>query len=147
MVTNTMTVTSFSGISEKPLDQNQIEQMVTDATFGAVVSFVGQVRNHDPEASGEVITLEYSAHPDAAEILAELVQKFSAQNPLMRIAAFHRIGTLNVGDSALIVSIAAAHREDLFDVCKNIVEEIKARVPIWKKQHTASGESHWVGMS
>lgn len=142
-----MLVTSFSGISEKALDQSEIEQLVLDPSYGAVVTFVGRVRNHDPEASGEVITLEYSAHPDAEKILSEILQEFVSQFPQLRIAAFHRIGTLSVGDSALVVCVAAAHRGDTFDVCHQIVEEIKLRVPIWKKQNTVSGESAWVGMS
>ncbi len=142
-----MSATSFSGISEKKLEQSEIELLVSDPSFGAVVTFVGKVRNHDPEATGEVITLEYSAHPDAENILRDIIQEFVSQFPQLRFAAFHRIGTLNVGDSALVVCVAAAHRGETFDVCQRIVEEIKLRVPIWKKQNTASGESAWVGMS
>lgn len=139
--------TSFSGISEQVLNQAAIEELVADPACGAVVSFVGRVRNHDPEATGEVLTLEYSAHPDAERTLANIITEFSETNPHLRIAAFHRIGTLGVGDSALVVCVTASHRTDTFVACRDIVEQIKLRVPIWKKQHTASGEAVWVGMS
>jgi molybdopterin synthase catalytic subunit len=64
----------------------------------------------------------------------------------VRVAAVHRIGHLDVGDLALFVSVASAHRAEAFDVCRAVVEDIKAEVPIWKKQQTAGGTSHWVGL-
>lgn len=141
----------FARIVESPLDRDEVEALLLGDEMGAVVSFVGRVRNHDPEAQGEVVALEYSAHPDAEAVLAELLREFTqarreGSNPV-RVAAVHRIGRLAVGDAALIVSVAAAHRTDTFELCRDLVEEIKARVPIWKKQLTAAGAGAWVGIA
>lgn len=140
------------GVQDAPLDRDAIEALVTSDECGAVITFVGRVRNHDPEVEGTVVTLEYSAHPDAQQILGELVTELASQSARelgveLHIAAFHRIGRLEVGDAALIVSVAAAHRANTFEVSRELVERIKARVPIWKKQFTASGEAAWVGIS
>jgi molybdopterin synthase catalytic subunit len=109
------------------------------------------VRNHDPEAEGEVIRLEYSAHPSALSVLEEVVAEFSHpgddDSPEVRIAVQHRIGSLDIGDAALIVCVSSAHRGDSFDLCKNLVEAIKARVPIWKKQFTSDDDGVWLGLS
>lgn len=138
-------------ITDSELDRDQIEASVLSDGSGAVVSFVGRVRNHDPDASGEVVALEYSAHPDAesilAEVLNEAVSTYSQANQLIRVAAAHRVGRLAVGDAALVVCVAGAHRTNTFELCRDIVEQIKTRVPIWKKQLTADGFGAWVGIS
>lgn len=138
-------------ITERPLLRDLVERVVLGPKMGALVTFEGHVRNHDPEAADTVDRLEYSAHPDAEKQLADILTEFSreASHPggEIRIAAHHRIGSLKVGDVALIVCVAAAHRTDTFRICQDVVEQIKARVPIWKKQFTSSDEGTWLGLS
>lgn len=140
----------LAGLSERPLDAAAVERSVMTPRCGAALTFTGVVRNHDPEATGTVTSLEYSAHPDAGRILAGIVDRHrrEREDPAgeVRIAAVHRIGHLDVGDLALVVSVTSAHRAAAFEVCRAVVEDIKTEVPIWKKQQTAAGTSHWVGL-
>ena len=144
----TVTTNVHTGITTEPLDQQSITALVDRREHGAVITFVGNVRNHDSEADGEVVALEYSAHPDAETILHDVItQHVRAHSSEIAIAAYHRVGTLSVGETALLVCISAAHRDNLFDLCQKIVEDIKAQVPIWKKQFTSTGGAVWVGIS
>lgn len=142
--------TVVAGVSEWALDAAAVEESVRSPRCGAALTFTGVVRNHDPEAAGTVTSLEYSAHPDASTVLEGIVDRHrrGPQSPEgeVRIAAVHRIGMLDVGDLALVVSVASAHRAAAFEVCRAVVEDIKTEVPIWKKQQTAAGTSHWVGL-
>src|SRR5699024_2936868 len=113
----------------------------------------GVVRDHNPQAEGTVTGLEYSAHPDATSYLRDVVAEANVSihnmldiEPLpVRVVAAHRIGRLDIGDTALAVAGSAAQRQEAFRVCSDVVERIKARVPIWKRQFGAEG-SHWVGI-
>lgn len=139
-----------AGLSERPLDAAAVEQSVLSPRCGAALTFTGVVRNHDPEATGTVTSLEYSAHPDAGSILDGIVDRHARgpDDPAgeVRVAAVHRIGMLDVGALALVVSVASAHRAAAFEVCRAVVEDIKAEVPIWKRQRTDAGTAHWVGL-
>ncbi|QCU78290.1 molybdenum cofactor biosynthesis protein MoaE [Citricoccus sp. SGAir0253] len=141
---------ALAGVSAAPLDASAIEASVVTARCGAALTFTGVVRDHDPEADGTVTALEYTSHPDAGAILDGIVARH-ARGPghpdgEVRVAAVHRTGPLAVGDLALVVSVASAHRAEAFEACRAVVEDIKAEVPIWKRQHTASGAPHWVGL-
>jgi len=116
---------------------------VLDPANGALVTFRGIVRDHDHGAA--VTALEYSAHPDAQQFLAECCAEVSAATGLT-VAAAHRTGALAIGDVALVASVAAPHRAEAFSACEELVELIKARVPIWKRQHLADGLTEWVGL-
>lgn len=148
-----MNLVELSVVTEAPLDAGALEAAVSAVDAGATVLFQGVVRDHDPEAPGIVTGLEYSAHPDATSYLRDVVAEanVSVHNSLdagplpVRVAAAHRIGPLEVGDTALVVAVSAAHRQEAFTVCSDVVESIKARVPIWKQQFGAEG-SHWVGI-
>ena len=148
-----MDLVGLSTVTAVPLDAADLRAAVTADDAGAVVVFEGVVRDHDPQASGEVTGLQYSAHPDATRFLQQIVAQANTrvQNTLdatplpVRVVAAHRIGELAVGDTALVVAVSAAHRQEAFAVCGDVVEEIKARVPIWKLQYGAEG-SHWVGI-
>lgn len=148
-----MDLVELSVVTETLLDPAALEAAVSASDAGAVVMFQGVVRDHDPEASGAVTGLEYTAHPDATQFLREVVAEanVSVHNALddgplpVRVAAAHRIGGLAVGDVALVVAVSAAHRQEAFAVCSDVVEQIKARVPIWKQQFGGDG-SHWVGI-
>jgi molybdopterin synthase catalytic subunit len=137
-------------VTDQPLDAPALEDAVVTARCGAALTFTGVVRDHDPEAEGTVTSLDYSAHPDAERILREVVARHARgpQDPSgeVRVAAAHRIGHLDVGDLALVVAVASAHRAEAFETCRAVVEDIKSQVPIWKRQHTAGGHAHWVGL-
>lgn len=143
----------MSVVTNDALDPAALRAAVAAPDAGAVIMFEGVVRDHDPEAAGEVTRLEYTAHPDATKFLREVVAEANTSvhntqdaGPLpVRVVAAHRIGALEVGDTALVVAVSAAHRQEAFSVCSNVVEEIKARVPIWKLQYGSEG-STWVGI-
>ena len=133
----------FSDVSERPLDPSTLDEFVWQREDGAVVSFQGIVRDHDGGRS--VVSLDYRAHPEAAEFLRRCCEELAARTGL-RVAAVHRVGSLTIGDLALIAAVAAPHRAEAFAACAELVERIKADVPIWKRQHFADGPSEWVGL-
>ncbi|TFD19417.1 molybdenum cofactor biosynthesis protein MoaE [Cryobacterium sp. TMT4-10] len=137
----------FARVTEAPLDVAEHVRVVSTGSCGAVVTFIGQVRDHDPDAAGQVTGLDYSAHPDAGRILSEIVARFRAEYPQVNLALSHRIGHLDVGDLALVAAAASAHRGDAFTACERLVECVKAEVPIWKKQYEADGSTGWVGLA
>ncbi|WP_350347491.1 molybdenum cofactor biosynthesis protein MoaE [Agromyces sp. G08B096] len=134
-----------TAISAEPLDVAGHLAAVAHPHAGAVANFVGIVRDHDPETSGTVVALEYSAHPDAERILGELAGRFAGDG--VRIAVSHRVGRLDVGDAALVCAVSTAHRAEAFETCRALVEAVKAELPVWKRQRTADGDAHWVGLA
>lgn len=124
------------------IDAAALAGTVESAEQGGVISFLGLVRNH--HAGREVEWLEYSAYEPMAEAeCARIVAEAAAQWPAV-IALEHRLGRLQVGDVAVAVVAAAAHREAGFDACRYVIEAVKARVPIWKREHYADGSVVWV---
>ena len=133
----------FARLCDRVIILSDSVDAVTADDAGAVVSFSGIVRNHD---DGHAVTLlEYEAHPSAADTLRSVAESVSADYPETRIAIEHRTGTLEVGDLALACAVSAAHRADAFAACARLVDEVKRRVPIWKRQHFADGTTEWVG--
>jgi molybdopterin synthase catalytic subunit len=133
----------FSRISADPLDSSAIDEFVWSSESGAVVAFQGIVRDHD--GGRGVVSLDYRAHPEAERFLRECCDEVAAHSGL-RVAAEHRVGSLTIGDLALIAAVAAPHRAEAFAACAELVELIKSRVPIWKRQHFDDGVSEWVGL-
>ena len=131
-------------VTGAPLDRAALEAFVQTTADGAVVTFEGVIRDHDHGAG--VSALDYEAHPDAEAFLREVCESIATGSGL-RVAAAHRVGHLVVGDVALIASVAAPHRADAFAACARLVDEIKQRVPIWKRQHLDDGVSEWVGLA
>ena len=110
---------------------------------GAVVGFAGVVRDHD--GGRNVTRLEYSAHPTAEQTLADVVAEIAAESHGVRaIAVSHRVGTLHIGDAALVAAVAADHRGAAFETCARLVDSVKARLPVWKHQFFADGTEEWV---
>jgi molybdopterin synthase catalytic subunit len=130
-------------LSAEPIDSSAIEDFVMDDEKGALVTFRGVVRNHDHGLA--VTALEYSAHPDAARFLEDCCRTIATETG-MRVAAAHRVGSLVVGDVALVAAVSAAHRGEAFAACERLVDLIKKTVPIWKRQHLADGATEWVGL-
>ena len=129
-------------VTDEPLDRAWHEQVVADPGAGAVVSFAGVVRNHD---HGRPVTLlEYEAHPSAGEVLRRIAAEIAADPAVRAVAVSHRYGTLHIGDSALVCAVATAHRAEGFAACARLVDEVKARLPIWKRQVFADGTEEWV---
>lgn len=110
---------------------------------GAMVTFSGVVRDHDGGRGVE--RLEYSGHPSAPQVLAEVAGEIAERYPDTLIAVAHRVGRLEIGDSALVCAVAAPHRKQAFVACDELVDTVKQRVPIWKHQLFEDGESEWVG--
>lgn len=130
------------------LDLDEHLRAVDDPRCGAVVTFIGQVRDHDPAVAREVTGIEYSAHPDADTALERIVSEAveGISDGPVRIAISHRVGHLAVGDLALVVCVASAHRDTAYRVSRSVVERIKTDLPVWKKQQTADGAAHWAGL-
>ena len=135
----------LAAISTDPLSLDAHLALVDGAAMGAEVSFVGRVRDHDPDATGPVVALEYSAHPDAEAALARIASEAVGDTGAI-VAVSHRIGRLAVGDAAVIIAVAAAHRGHAFDVCRRVIEQVKAELPVWKRQVEADGTTAWKGL-
>lgn len=137
---------AFARLSADPLELDDHLAAVSRPDFGALATFVGVVRDHDPDVSGEVTALEYSAHPDAERVLGEIAARFADTSGAVRVAVTHRVGRIEVGGYAIIAVVASAHRAEAFDACRALVEAVKAEVPIWKRQLLADGTHTWVGL-
>lgn len=124
-------------ITTKPF----IDQVET-VSAGAIVSFSGNVRNHDH--GKEVLGLTYEIHPSTEVTLKEVVGEVAGRYDVTSVAVGHRHGEIPIGESALVVAVAAPHREEAFRACADLVDEIKARIPIWKHQSFTDGTEEWV---
>ena len=139
-----MTVVLRAELTEHTIELVEHETLVAHQGAGAVVGFAGVVRDHD---GGRTVTrLEYSAHPAAPQTLADVAAEIAADSHGVRaIAVSHRIGTLNIGDAALVAAVAADHRGAAFETCQRLVDAVKARLPVWKHQFFSDGTEEWVG--
>ena len=129
-------------VSDAPIVIAALRDAAAGAADGAVVVFEGVVRDHD--GGRGVTALSYTAHPSAGEVLAETARDIAARHPATNIAVAHRVGPLAIGDVALGAAVASAHRAEAFAACAELVDEVKARVPIWKEQRFTDGSSEWV---
>ena len=135
---------ALAGVGESVLDVAAHERAVSSAHAGAVVTFAGVVRDHD--GGRTVAALTYEAHPDAERIIGEIAARVAAASGSdVRVAVTHRVGDLTVGDVALVAAVSSPHRAEAFRVCAALVEEIKADLPVWKRQVFADGTHEWVG--
>ena len=126
-----------------PIDASVVLGHVASPDCGAVVLFLGTVRDHSPGKIG-VTHLEYEAYegvvePKIREIVVEARQKW----PIRRAAAIHRTGALTVGETSVAVAVSSPHRKDAFDAGRYVIDELKRRAPIWKKEHWPGG-AEWV---
>lgn len=129
-------------LSRAPLDIGSLSNRVAARSRGGVVTFAGHVRDHHDGRS--VLRLDYSAYEPMAEAeCARIVNEAEQRWPVATELA-HRLGSLDVGDVAVAVAVAGAHREEAFAACRWIIEEVKRRVPIWKREFYADGTVGWV---
>ena len=133
----------LAAVGDDVLDLVAHERAVADRAAGAVVSFAGVVRNHDDGRS--VTELEYHAHPSAAEVVAEVAAGIATRDGVIAVAVSHRVGMLAIGDIALAAAVSAAHRGEAFAACSDLVDEVKHRLPVWKRQVFDDGTDEWVG--
>jgi molybdopterin synthase catalytic subunit len=136
-----MTVT-IAEVVDRRLDLAAHEAAVAERRAGAVVSFQGVVRDHDHGRS--VTLLEYEGHPSAADVLRQVAEEIAADPDVYAVAVSHRIGKLEIGDVALVAAVSTPHRAAAFAACARLVDEVKARLPIWKRQLFADGTDEWV---
>ncbi len=135
----------LAAISAEPIALDAHLALVDDPAMGAETSFVGRVRDHDPDAAGTVVALEYTAHPDAEVTLRRLAEEAIGDTGAL-VAVSHRVGRLAVGDPAVVIAVAASHRGEAFAVCRALIEAIKAELPVWKRQIQADGTTAWKGL-
>jgi molybdopterin synthase catalytic subunit len=129
-------------VSTEPLSVPAHEAAVAGDASGAVVVFSGVVRDHDH--GRQVVSLEYVGHPSAAEVLRACRDEIAADPLVHAVAVSHRIGELKVGDAALVAAVGAGHRAEAFAACARLVDIVKERLPIWKRQVFPDGTDEWV---
>ncbi|GAB3257756.1 molybdenum cofactor biosynthesis protein MoaE [Nocardioides dilutus] len=134
-------------LRETPLSVDEVLAALADDASGGLTVFVGRVRDHDRTAEGskEVVGLDYTAHPTALDKLREVCERVAAAYDVHALAAVHRTGTLEIGDAAVVVATASAHRGTSFDASRALIDTLKDEVPIWKHQRFADGTEEWVG--
>lgn len=125
------------------LDPREVEAVVAANDTGAIVTFIGTVRDN---ARGQVVSaLEYEAYAPAAEkMLARIADEIESKWGLTRVAIVHRTGLLRVGEASVVISISSKHRDEAFDACRYAIVRLKEIVPIWKKEFYADG-AIWIG--
>lgn len=140
-----VTVIRHVVVSEARIDAAALERLVDDSRAGAVVTFSGNVRNHDHGRS--VRSLYYEGHPSAQQVLEDVAAGIAADFELVALAIEHRIGDIAIGEAALVVCAAAAHREQAFAACAAAVDRTKDALPVWKHQVFADGTDEWVNFA
>lgn len=129
----------LAAVVDEPIDVDAVTALVDDRRAGAVVSFRGVVRDHDEGRA--VAALEYTAHPSAGTVLAALAAGCAER--VRALAVVHRLGALEIGDTALLVAVSAAHRREAIACAAELVDRIKEDLPVWKLQYFVDGSSEW----
>ena len=135
-------VIKLAEVRDTPLSVDEVHEAVMDQAAGGIALFTGVVRDHD--GGRQVTALSYSAHPTAADQLRLVAESIAAKFDVHAVAAVHRVGDLAIGDLAVVVAVSSGHRAIAFDACRELIDEIKRTVPIWKHQRFAGGASEWV---
>jgi molybdopterin synthase catalytic subunit len=130
-------------LRDTDLSVDEVYQAIRDPEAGGVALFIGTVRDHD--AGRDVASLDYSAHPAAEAAMRAVAEKIAADLDVRGIAVTHRVGSLAIGDIAVIVGVSAPHRADAFEAARMLINEVKQHTPIWKHQGFVDGTDEWVG--
>lgn len=133
----------LADIRESSLSVDEVLDAVRHPGAGGIATFVGVVRERDGDRVVE--TLEYTCHPSAPQVLHEVAERVCTTPEVIRVAVVHRVGLLQVGDLAVVVAVSGVHRTAALDVCRELIDSVKASVPIWKHQSFADGTDEWVG--
>ncbi|WP_336208172.1 molybdenum cofactor biosynthesis protein MoaE [Nonomuraea sp. LPB2021202275-12-8] len=138
-----MDVIRLLAIRDTALSVDEVMAAVGDHAAGGTTLFVGTVRERD---NGKPVTrLSYSAHPSADSELRAVAEKVATDFPVTALAAVHRVGDLELGDTAVIVAVSCPHRDEAFRAARRLIDDLKSQVPIWKHQVFADGSAEWVG--
>ena len=130
-------------LTDEPIDPGALREALIDPAAGAYCGFEGWIRNHND--GQQVLRLEYEAYEplvlsEGAAVIAEAQRKF----PHLHAHCVHRVGLLEIGECAVWVGVSSAHRDEAFLACRYIIDQLKVRLPIWKKEHYVDGHSGWV---
>ena len=136
-------VVRLAALRDEPLSVDEVVDAVRDPAAGGLVVFVGTVRDNDDDRA--VDRLDYEAHPSAEAQLRTVAESVAAKWPAVAVAATHRVGSLAIGDIAVVVAVSCPHRGEAFEAARALIDELKATVPIWKHQIFSDGTEEWVG--
>ncbi len=137
-------VSTYAAVVESPLSVDALLARVSDRRVGGIGLFVGVIRDRDEGSA--VGSLDYTQHPSAGEALLACVEQVASAYDVLSVAVEHRIGHLEIGDLAVVVAVGAVHRGPALAACHQLIDDLKAKVPIWKEQHFANGRTSWVGL-
>jgi molybdopterin synthase catalytic subunit len=132
-------------VRESLLSVDEVLEAVRHPRAGGIATFVGVVRERDHGRGVEA--LDYSSHPSASQVLRDIAGSLAGGGDVIRVAVLHRVGHLEIGDVAVVVAVSAVHRAAALDVCRELIDAVKASVPIWKHQVFQDGTDEWVGTS
>ena len=138
-----MSAVRLIAVRESELSVDEVRAAVADPAAGGIALFAGAVRDTDHERG--VTGLSYSAHPSAGDELRRVAEVIAEKYPVIGIAAVHRVGDLAIGDLAVVLAVSCPHRAEAFDACRDLIDILKASVPIWKHQRFDDGTAEWVG--
>ncbi|MCA9600633.1 MAG: molybdenum cofactor biosynthesis protein MoaE [Polyangiales bacterium] len=135
----------LAAIRRAPLSVEEVMDAVRHPGAGAVTVFTGVIRNHSNGKS--VSRIEYEAYEELAEKeMRRILERTMIESPGVLVAAAHRVGTLAVGDIAVVVTASASHRAEAFQACRTVIDRIKDTVPVWKKEWDTAGAADWVNL-
>jgi molybdopterin synthase catalytic subunit len=138
-----VSVIRLIAVRESELSLDEVRAAVADPAAGGIALFAGAVRDSDHDRG--VTGLSYSAHPSAVEELRRVAEDIAEKFPVIGIAAVHRVGDLAIGDLAVVLAVSCPHRAEAFEACRELINMLKASVPIWKHQRFTDGTAEWVG--
>ncbi len=130
-------------VRDTPLSVDEVLAAVRHPGAGGTCVFVGTVRDHD--SGKQVDLLDYTAHPSVTSGLRAVAERVIANHDVLALAAVHRVGSLEIGDVAVVVAVACPHRGAAFEACRDLIDDLKSTAPIWKHQIFADGAEEWVG--
>ena len=132
---------TLTRLTHEPIDPLQAERSVADPAHGAVLLFLGLVRNHHQGRAVDRIT--YSAYPAMAEPrLTSICEELGAELGAT-VCVIHRLGTIEIGEASVVIASSSAHREACYEANRRCLERLKAEVPIWKREHYSDGSKAW----
>lgn len=134
----------FAAITRDPIDPAAVLDRVGDTGDGAVLLFLGTVRDHN---DGRTVTgMTYDAYGAMAErVLAEIAAEAGERAGTDRVAVVHRVGALGLGEVSVAIAVSCPHRAEAYDASRYVIEQIKIRLPVWKKEHYVEGDAEWLG--
>jgi molybdopterin synthase catalytic subunit len=134
---------TYSAIVREPIDPAHVLTLVGEDQDGASLLFLGVVRDHNDGRA--VDGVQYDAYEEmAAQVLSEIVGEAASRAGTERVAALHRIGELDVGEVSVAIAVSSPHRAEAYEASRYVIEEIKKRLPVWKKERYSDGAVEWV---